>query len=99
MNYETNLTGYFTDTSPAAPIPKATNWAVYSGLALSVLSYEYCQYKRRVEKANMQRVVQVITKKQAEQKKLGEEKQKQPVQPPPVQDEAPKAARSWYKFW
>lgn len=84
-----------------APIPKAANWAVYSGAALSVVSYEFCQYKRRIEKANMRRVVEVVSKKQAEQKKLEEKRrQQQLAQEPAVQPEAPKnAGKSWYKFW
>lgn len=51
----------------------------------------------------MRRVVEVISKKQAEQQKLEEEKrrqQQQLAQEPAVQPEAAKnAGKSWYKFW
>lgn len=51
----------------------------------------------------MKRVVEVLTKKQAEHQKLEDEKrsqQQQPAQRPVMQEGAPKAAgKSWYKFW
>lgn len=79
-----------------APIPKAANWAVGSGAMVSIIAYEYCQYQRRVERANMKRVVEVVTKKQAEEKKLADEKKKL-QQETPTQPQA--AQKSWYKFW
>lgn len=51
----------------------------------------------------MKRVVEVVTQKQAKQKKLEDEKrlrQSQPSQEAAAQPEAPKnAGKSWYKFW
>ncbi|KAF3763579.1 hypothetical protein M406DRAFT_243352, partial [Cryphonectria parasitica EP155] len=81
-----------------APIPKAANWAVGSGVAVSVIAYEYCQYQRRVERANMKRVVEVVTKKQAEQKRQEDEKR---LQRQTEQELAPQktAQKSWYRFW
>ncbi|KUI72503.1 Cytochrome c oxidase protein 20, mitochondrial [Cytospora mali] len=81
-----------------APIPKSANWAVGSGVGISVLAYEYCQYKRRLERANMKRVVEVVTKKQSDVKKQEEEKQ---LQLKAAQEEAARKAAGgkWYKFW
>ncbi|ROW07252.1 hypothetical protein VMCG_03804 [Cytospora schulzeri] len=81
-----------------APIPKSANWAVGSGVGLSILAYEYCQYKRRVERTNMKRVVEVVSKKQAEVKKQEEEKQ---MQLKAAQEEAARKAaeKKWYKPW
>lgn len=83
-----------------APVPKSANWAVGSGVAISVLAYEYCQYQRRVERANMKRVVEVVSKKQADLKKKEEEKKLL------LQGSADKVApvdkannKAWYKFW
>lgn len=79
-------------------MPKSANWAVGSGVAISILAYEYCQYQRRVERANMKRVVEVVSKKQADMRKQEEEKK--------LQSTASKAApadkntsKAWYKFW
>ncbi|PSR92358.1 hypothetical protein BD289DRAFT_451833 [Coniella lustricola] len=83
-----------------APVPKAANWAVGSGIAVSILAYEYCQYQRRVERGNMKRVVEVVTKKQAEQKKLEEEKRIQQQQDQAASTlQKPGQQKSWYKFW
>lgn len=79
-------------------MPKSANWAVGSGVAISILAYEYCQYQRRVERANMKRVVEVVNKKQADLRRQEEEKK--------LQSTTEKAApadkttnKSWYKFW
>lgn len=88
-----------------APIPKSSHWAVGSGVAASVIAYEYCQYQRRVERANMKRVVQVVTKKQADQKKAEEERRAR-LQAEKAEKEREAAAlqaaakeKSWYRFW
>ncbi|KAG6357803.1 hypothetical protein INS49_013682 [Diaporthe citri] len=81
-----------------APVPKSANWAVGSGVAISILAYEYCQYQRRVERANMKRVVEVVGKKQADMKRQEEEKKLQSttVKAAPADKTTNKA---WYKFW
>lgn len=81
-----------------APIPKSANWAVGSGIAVSIFAYEYCQYQRRVERANMKRVVEVVTKKQAEQKKAEEERKAQLAAEAATVQQAP-TKKSWYRFW
>ncbi|KAH8769154.1 hypothetical protein F5883DRAFT_521501 [Diaporthe sp. PMI_573] len=79
-------------------VPKSANWAVGSGVAISILAYEYCQYQRRVERANMKRVVEVVSKKQADMKKKEEEKKLQSntgnVAPADKTNN-----KAWYKFW
>ncbi|KAG8162812.1 hypothetical protein KVR01_007290 [Diaporthe batatas] len=91
-----------------APVPKSANWAVGSGVAMSILAYEYCQYKRRVERANMKRVVEVVSKKQADLRKKEEEEQQKKLA---SRAETVAAAgsggsgggngngKAWYKFW
>ncbi|POS81377.1 hypothetical protein DHEL01_v200211 [Diaporthe helianthi] len=82
-----------------APVPKSANWAVGSGMAISILMYEYCQYQRRVERANMKRVVEVVSKKQAELRKKEEEKKLQ-SRAEMVASPADKTnSKAWYKFW
>ncbi|KAJ0108968.1 hypothetical protein J7T55_005516 [Diaporthe amygdali] len=81
-----------------APVPKSANWAVGSGVAMSILAYEYCQYQRRVERANMKRVVEVVSKKQAETRKQEEEKKLQNNMEK-VTPANKTTGRAWYKFW
>lgn len=78
-------------------MPKSANWAVGSGVAISILAYEYCQYQRRVERANMKRVVEVVSKKQAELKKQEEEKKLQSNTKAAPADKT--TSKAWYKFW
>lgn len=49
-----------------------------------------------MERANMKRVVEVYTQKQAELKKQEDEKKALGL---PQQGSAQKAQKSWYKFW
>lgn len=51
-----------------APIPKAANWAVGTGVLGAIGQYEYCQFRRRQEKEKVKRVVEVYSKVQAEAK-------------------------------
>lgn len=79
-------------------MPKSANWAVGSGVAISILAYEYCQFQRRVERANMKRVVEVVSKKQADLKKKEEERKLQSrAETVAAADKANNKA--WYKFW
>lgn len=82
-----------------APVPKSANWAVGSGVAISILAYEYCQYQRRVERANMKRVVEVVTKKQADMKRQEEEKKKLQISTEKVAPADKTTNKAWYKFW
>ncbi|CEJ90290.1 hypothetical protein VHEMI06083 [[Torrubiella] hemipterigena] len=74
-------------------VGKAANWAVGFFLLGSAASYEYCQYKRRAERIQMQRTIEVVAEKKREQAKKAEEaKQKR-------EEERKKAEHRWYKFW
>lgn len=54
------------------PLPRAANWAVGAGVAAAAAQYEYCQYRRRLERENMLRMVKVYTAKQAAEKEKAE---------------------------
>lgn len=81
-----------------APIPKAANWAVGAFAAGSVASYEYCQYRRRAERAKMKRIVEVYDHKHAEMRHKEEEAKRRKQQ---EEEEAARIAsqKRWYKFW
>ena len=78
-----------------APIPKAANWAVLSGVGLAIVRYEVCQIYRREEHAKVKRVVKIQNDKQMEIRKQEETRRLQKF----AEDEAAKAKKSWYKFW
>ena len=88
-----------TNKCPAS-IPKAANWAVGAFALTSILSYEYCQAKRRDELVKMKRVVEVYNRKQGEMKQK-EEEAKRKKQQRQAEEEAARVAaqKSWYKFW
>ncbi|KAK4173422.1 hypothetical protein QBC36DRAFT_57807 [Triangularia setosa] len=80
------------------PIPRAANWAVGTGAIAAILQYEYCQAKRRQEKAKVSRVVEVYGQKQAEMRAKEEEQRR-------IQLEEEKRLKekrekgSWWKGW
>ncbi|KAK0384495.1 hypothetical protein NLU13_8581 [Sarocladium strictum] len=78
---------------------KAINTGVYSGVGITWASYEYCQYQKRQEAANMKRAVEVVReareKKEAEAAQAQLQAQKAASATPPE----PKPTRSWYRFW
>lgn len=76
----------------AGSVGKGANWAVGAFAAVSLLSYEFCQYKRRVEKYQMRRAVEVVSTKREEKRKETEEKKKQA-------DEETRAKKPWYRVW
>lgn len=93
------MTEALTSLSLEAPVPKSANWAVGSGVAISILAYEYCQYQRRVERANMKRVVEVVSKKQADMRRQEEEKKKLQINTDKVGPADKTNSKAWYKFW
>jgi cytochrome c oxidase assembly protein subunit 20 len=82
-------------------VPKAANWAVGAGVLGAVLQYEYCQASRRRERENMKRVVEVYDKKQAEMRRVEEERIRQRRQKQVEEEEEAriKAQKSWWKVW
>ncbi|KAK0701352.1 hypothetical protein B0T21DRAFT_300559 [Apiosordaria backusii] len=80
------------------PIPKAANWAVGTGAITAIIQYEYCQAKRRQEKAKVARVVAVYGQKQAEMRAKEEEQRRiKPEEEKRLQEEQKR--RSWWKVW
>jgi len=80
-----------------AGIPKATNWAAGFFILGSAASYEYCQYKRRCEKRDMKRHVEVINQSRKEQaRKLAEAKWEEKRK---EEERMASQKKPWYKFW
>lgn len=61
----------------------------------STASYEYCQYRRRAERLQMKRSIEIVTEKrrEAEQRRIMAEAGSIRAQ------REQEAKRPWYKFW
>ncbi|KAK4203440.1 hypothetical protein QBC40DRAFT_304383 [Triangularia verruculosa] len=80
------------------PIPRAANWAVGTGAITAIIQYEYCQAKRRQEKAKVARVVEVYGQRQAEMRAKEEEQKRIKLEEEKrLQEESQK--KSWWKIW
>ncbi|PHH85903.1 hypothetical protein CDD83_11019 [Cordyceps sp. RAO-2017] len=76
---------------------KAANWAVGIFVLGSVASYEYCQYRRRAERIQMKRHIEIVSEARREQaRRLAEEKEEQRLR---LEQERVSAQRPWYRFW
>ncbi|KAK0750160.1 hypothetical protein B0T18DRAFT_323153 [Schizothecium vesticola] len=53
-------------------LPRAANWAVGAGVAAAAAQYEWCQFRRRVEREKMVRMVKVYNARQAAEKEKAE---------------------------
>lgn len=80
----------------AAPIPKAANWAVGTFMLAGLASFEFCQYKRQMEKAHMKRAVEIIDKKKAKQEAQMKERR---ILREEMDKKAEAAKKSSWKFW
>jgi len=80
-----------------APIPKAANWAVGTFIFAAAANYEFCLYRRRLEKAHMKRAVEIIDRKKAEKEAAAQAKRNERRK---AKEEADRLAKkkSW-KFW
>jgi cytochrome c oxidase assembly protein subunit 20 len=83
----------------AAPIPIAANWAVGTFIFAGVASYEFCQYRRMIEKANMKRVVEVMDRKNAEKEAKAKAARDERRRLKEEADKAAEAKKSGWKFW
>ncbi|CAD6455712.1 4f3b4a17-0ff1-440d-86c7-1d0c0eb345d7 [Sclerotinia trifoliorum] len=84
-----------------APIPKAANWAVGTFVFSAFGAYEFCFYRRRLERAHMKRAVEIIDRKKVEKEAQAEERRKERRR---LKEEADKKAeeaakKSNWKFW
>jgi hypothetical protein len=82
---------------------KATNWAVWPFLGVSVVSYKWCGVQRNREREGMKAAVKIIDEKQ-EQKKVAFEERKRRVleareAKKKAEEEAEAQKRRWYSFW
>ncbi|KAI9731420.1 MAG: hypothetical protein M1818_007810 [Claussenomyces sp. TS43310] len=82
------------------PVMKACNWAVGTFCFLGIGSYEFCLQKRKLEKANMKRAVEIIDRKKAEKEAQAQAKREERRR---VKEEADRkleeSKRSSWKFW
>lgn len=87
----------------AAPVPKAANWAAGTFAGASLVTYEFCQYRRSREKVGMQRAIEIIDRRKVERDLQMQEKREKREQVRKELEEraAAEAAarRSWYRFW
>ncbi|KFY43812.1 hypothetical protein V494_01806 [Pseudogymnoascus sp. VKM F-4513 (FW-928)] len=82
------------------PIIRACNWAAGTFCLLGIGSYEFCLQKRRLEKINMKRAVEIIDRKKAEKQAEQEQKRAERRRKKEEEDAAVEARkRSNWKFW
>jgi cytochrome c oxidase assembly protein subunit 20 len=85
-----------------APIPKAANWAVGTFAFASLANYEFCLYRRRLERQHMKRAVEIIDRKkvekEAEARKKREERRAAKEEEDRRAEEEAKNKGRW-KFW
>jgi len=79
---------------------KAAHWAVGTGVIGAMAQYEYCQYKRRLEREKMLRMVEVYSARQSREKAEAEHKRarEQREREAKEQEEAARRKSSW-RFW
>jgi len=83
-----------------ASVPKAANWAVGTFVFAAFASYEFCLYKRQIEKAHMKRAVEIIDRKKAQkeaQMKAAREERRRAKEE--AERKAEEAKKSSWKFW
>lgn len=90
-----------TTNNLTAPIPKAANWAVGTFVFASFANYEFCLYRRRLERQHMKRAVEIIDRKKAEKEAAAKLKREERRR---AKEEADRRAeeerrRSWWKVW
>lgn len=84
-----------------APLIKSCNWAVGATIFGAVASYEFCYYRRRLEKQYMKRAVEIIDSKKAQKEKELERKRKERREAKErlEREEEEKKRKSWWKVW
>ncbi|TAQ88717.1 hypothetical protein B7494_g2974 [Chlorociboria aeruginascens] len=83
-----------------ARIPKAANWAVGAFVLTAFANYEFCQYRRHLEKVHMKRAVEIIDRKrekhEAEMQAKRDERRRAKEE---MDKKAEEARKSSWKFW
>ncbi|KAM0238931.1 hypothetical protein ACHAP5_008507 [Fusarium lateritium] len=74
----------------------AANWAVGVFVIGSMASYEWCQYRRREERRQMKRHIEVVSETRKEQAKKIQEARREHDK---LEAEKKAAAKPWYKVW
>ncbi|KAI9861477.1 MAG: hypothetical protein M1824_002369 [Vezdaea acicularis] len=82
-----------------ASIPRASNWAVGTFCFMSFGAYQYCQYRRYVEKQGMARAVEVVELKRAAKQREKREEERKAKEEEARREEERIKTRRWYKFW
>ncbi|KAG4410923.1 hypothetical protein IFR04_015942 [Cadophora malorum] len=85
-----------------APIPKAANWAVGTFVFASFANYEFCLYRRRLERQHMKRAVEIIDRKKAEKEaaaKVKREERRRAKEEADRRAEEEARRKSWWKVW
>ncbi|KAI5855290.1 hypothetical protein BZA05DRAFT_391122 [Tricharina praecox] len=80
-------------------IPKACNWAVGACLGTSIVTYEYCQYRRRQEKQFIAQASAIMERKRAEVEKKMAERKERAMKAAAEKEAQAAAAKSSWKFW
>ena len=85
-----------------APIHKAANWAVGAFVFGAFGNYEFCLYRRRLERAHMKRAVEIIDRKKVEKEEAArvrrEERRRLKEEADTRAEEEAKKWKGW-KFW
>ena len=84
-----------------APITKSANWAVGTFVFAAFANYEFCLYRRRLERAHMKRAVEIIDRKKVEKEEAARVKREERRRAKEEQDRLAEEAakrKSW-KFW
>lgn len=85
-----------------ASVMKACNWAVGTFCFAGIGNYEFCQYRRALERAHMKRAVEIIdrkkTEKEAKAKAARQERRRLKEEEDNRKEAEAKAKPSW-KFW
>lgn len=84
-----------------APIPKAANWAVGTFVFASFANYEFCLYRRRLERDHMKRAVEIIDRKKGEKEAAAKAKREERRRLKEEADRKLEEARkgAWWKPW
>lgn len=84
-----------------AAIPKVANWAVGTFVFASLANYEFCLYRRRLERTYMKQAVEIMDRKKIEKeaaaKAKRDERRRLKEEADRKAEEAAKAR--WWKFW